>query len=85
MIHDREQQVSTSATVTKLYGPVKAVNNVDLTIEGGVYCCMIGPSGCGKTTLLRMIAGHEIAISGSILIGGEDVTSVRGSATAARR
>ncbi len=64
-------------TVSKLYGPVKAVNDVDLTIEGGAYCCMIGPSGCGKTTLLRMIAGHEVPTSGSIMIGGSDVTSVR--------
>ena len=63
--------------VTKLYGPVKAVNDVTLTIDGGAYCCMIGPSGCGKTTLLRMIAGHEQPSSGTILIGGEDVTRAR--------
>jgi putative spermidine/putrescine transport system ATP-binding protein len=63
--------------VTKLYGPVKAVNNVDLTIDGGAYCCMIGPSGCGKTTLLRMIAGHEVPTAGTITIGAADVTSVR--------
>jgi putative spermidine/putrescine transport system ATP-binding protein len=64
-------------SVSKLYGPVRAVNSVDLTIEGGAYCCMIGPSGCGKTTLLRMIAGHETPTSGTILIGGEDVTRAR--------
>lgn len=63
--------------VTKLYGSVRAVNDVDLTIDGGSYCCMIGPSGCGKTTLLRMIAGHETPSSGAILIGDEDVTSRR--------
>jgi putative spermidine/putrescine transport system ATP-binding protein len=38
---------------------------------------MIGPSGCGKTTLLRMIAGHETPTSGTISIGGEDVTNAR--------
>jgi putative spermidine/putrescine transport system ATP-binding protein len=64
-------------SVTKLYGPVRAVNNVDLTIEGGAYCCMIGPSGCGKTTLLRMIAGHETPSSGIIMIGDTDVTTAR--------
>ena len=64
-------------SVTKLYGPVRAVDNVDLTIEGGAYCCMIGPSGCGKTTLLRMIAGHETPSSGTITIGGTDVTTAR--------
>lgn len=63
--------------VTKAFGAIKAVNNVDLTIEGGSYCCMIGPSGCGKTTLLRMIAGHESPTSGSISIGGQDVTHAR--------
>lgn len=63
--------------VTKLYGSVKAVNNVDLVIEGGSYCCMIGPSGCGKTTLLRMIAGHETPSSGNISIGGQDVTHAK--------
>lgn len=63
--------------VSKLYGPVRAVNNVDLVIDGGAYCCMIGPSGCGKTTLLRMIAGHEAPTSGQITIGGADVTNAR--------
>lgn len=63
--------------VSKLYGVVRAVSNVDLTIEGGAYCCMIGPSGCGKTTLLRMIAGHETPSSGQITIGGTDVTTAR--------
>jgi putative spermidine/putrescine transport system ATP-binding protein len=63
--------------VTKAFGSVKAVDNVDLTIEGGSYCSMIGPSGCGKTTLLRMIAGHETPTSGTITIGGQDVTRAR--------
>jgi putative spermidine/putrescine transport system ATP-binding protein len=63
--------------VSKNYGSVAAVNNVDLQIEGGSYCCMIGPSGCGKTTLLRMIAGHEHPTSGQIEIGGQDMTRVQ--------
>jgi putative spermidine/putrescine transport system ATP-binding protein len=63
--------------VTKRFGNMVAVDAVDQTIEGGSYCCMIGPSGCGKSTLLRMIAGHETPTSGRILIGGNDVTSVR--------
>ncbi len=63
--------------VTKSFGSIKAVNDVTLTIEGGSYCCMIGPSGCGKTTILRMIAGHEVPTSGSILISGEDMTHVK--------
>lgn len=63
--------------VTKNYGAVRAVNEVDLVIEGGSYCCIIGPSGCGKTTLLRMIAGHETPSSGQILIGEDDMANAR--------
>lgn len=63
--------------VTKKFGLVKAIDNLDHKIEGGSYCCMIGPSGCGKSTLLRMIAGHETPTAGTIKIGGRDVTNVR--------
>lgn len=63
--------------VTKSFGAVKAVDNLDLKIDGGSYCCMIGPSGCGKSTLLRMIAGHETPTSGTIRIGDNDVTNLK--------
>ena len=59
--------------VSKQFGALKAVDNIDLTIEGGTYCCLLGPSGCGKTTILRMIAGHETPTSGTVLIGGNSV------------
>ena len=62
--------------ITKAFGSMKAVKDVDLEIGAGSYCCMLGPSGCGKTTLLRMIAGHETPTSGRILIGGQDVTNI---------
>ena len=67
--------------VSKRFGDMRAVDDVNLTIEAGSYCCIIGPSGCGKTTLLRMIAGHEAPSGGAIRIGGEDMTHV---ATGAR-
>ncbi|MDB5848977.1 MAG: Putrescine transport ATPbinding protein PotA [Rhodoferax sp.] len=51
-----------------------AVDNIDLRIEPGTYCCLLGPSGCGKTTMLRMIAGHETLSEGAILIDGKNVT-----------
>lgn len=63
--------------VTKSFGAVKAVDNLDLKIEGGSSCCMIGPSGCGKSTLLRMIAGHETPTSGTMRIGRNDVSNLR--------
>lgn len=55
--------------LTKSFGATKAVNEVNLTIPHGSYCCMIGPSGCGKTTILRMVAGHETPTSGEVFIG----------------
>ena len=51
-----------------------ATNNVSLDIADGEFMVLLGPSGCGKTTLLRMIAGLELPDSGSIAIGGRDVT-----------
>ena len=45
-------------------------------IPNGSYCCLIGPSGCGKTSTLRMIAGHESASAGDMLIGGRNVTDL---------
>jgi putative spermidine/putrescine transport system ATP-binding protein len=59
--------------VTKRFGPTTAVENLDLTIPHGSYCCLLGPSGCGKTTILRMIAGHETPTKGDIRIGGTSV------------
>ena len=62
------------AGLTKRYAQgVAAVDNVDLRIESGSYCCLLGPSGCGKTTMLRMIAGHETPTEGAILIDGKNV------------
>jgi putative spermidine/putrescine transport system ATP-binding protein len=63
-------------SVSKRYGAVTAVDSIDLHIPAGSYCCLIGPSGCGKTSTLRMIAGHETASSGDILIGGRNVTDL---------
>ena len=59
--------------VTKKFGPSYAVQNINLTIPHGSYCCLLGPSGCGKTTILRMIAGHETPTSGEIFIGEQMV------------
>ena len=67
--------------IKKVFGPTVAVEDINLTIPDGCYCCLLGPSGCGKTTLLRMIAGHETPTEGEILIGG---TSVVGLPTGSR-
>jgi putative spermidine/putrescine transport system ATP-binding protein len=62
--------------VTKRFGPTVAVDRVSLRIPSASYCCLLGPSGCGKTTTLRMIAGHEAATDGDILIEGRNVTDL---------
>lgn len=59
---------------TKYYGATLALNHVNLRIPGGSYCCLLGPSGCGKTTTLRLLAGHETASSGDIVIGNQNIT-----------
>src|SRR5947209_6063802 len=62
--------------LTKRYGDTLAVDAIDLRVEPDSYCCLIGPSGCGKTSTLRMIAGHESATEGDILIGPTNVTDL---------
>ncbi|WP_075219730.1 ABC transporter ATP-binding protein [Acuticoccus yangtzensis] len=62
--------------VAKRYGDTVAVRGVDLKIPAGAYCCLLGPSGCGKTTTLRMIAGHEVASAGDVVLGGRNVTGL---------
>ena len=60
--------------ITKRFGAFTALNNVAAEFPRGVLTALLGPSGCGKTTLLRIIAGLEIADAGRILIDGDDAT-----------
>ncbi len=62
--------------VTKRFGGVLAVDEVNLSIQRGEFFSLLGPSGCGKTTTLRMIAGFETPTSGRILLEGRDVSYV---------
>jgi putative spermidine/putrescine transport system ATP-binding protein len=59
--------------VSKNFGDVKALSDIDLKIERGSFVCLLGPSGCGKTTLLRIIAGFESASTGRLLLDGSDI------------
>lgn len=62
--------------VSRHYGAVKAVDNVDLDVQAGEFFAMLGPSGSGKTTCLRLIAGFEQPTAGHIEIFGETAEGV---------
>jgi spermidine/putrescine transport system ATP-binding protein len=60
--------------LTKEYGTLTAVNDLNLEIEDGELLCLLGPSGCGKSTTLRMLGGLETPTDGDVHIGGERAT-----------
>lgn len=62
--------------VTKRYGNTVAVRDLNHVFAPGSYVCLLGPSGCGKSSTLRMIAGHEDVSDGSILLDGQDVSTL---------
>jgi putative spermidine/putrescine transport system ATP-binding protein len=62
--------------ITRRYGNFTAIDHLSLNVEAGEFISFLGPSGSGKSTTLMMIAGFETPDSGSIAIGGRDVTSV---------
>ena len=59
--------------ITKHFGDVVAVEDIDLAIADGEFFSLLGPSGCGKTTTLRLIAGFEFPTQGSIHIHGSEM------------
>jgi sulfate/thiosulfate transport system ATP-binding protein len=60
--------------IVKKYGTFAALRDVSLEVPDGNLVALLGPSGCGKTTLLRLIAGLDVADSGRILFDGHDVS-----------
>jgi len=62
--------------IDKRFGEVHAVADVSLNIPAGEFFTLLGPSGCGKTTLLRIIAGLEVADRGEVVLGGDKITSL---------
>jgi branched-chain amino acid transport system ATP-binding protein len=63
--------------LTKRFGGLVAVNNVDLTVEQGEIFAMIGPNGAGKTTVFNLVAGLYKPTSGQIIFNGRSVYPVR--------
>lgn len=62
--------------IVKDYGTTRVLHGIDLDIEPGEFVSLLGPSGCGKTTLLRVLAGLELATAGHVRLGGNDVSRV---------
>jgi putative spermidine/putrescine transport system ATP-binding protein len=62
--------------LSKRYGDTIAVNAIDLRVPAGSYCCLLGPSGCGKSSTLRMVAGHEDASDGDIILSSANITDL---------
>src|SRR4030042_2809220 len=62
--------------VSKRFGDVVAVNDLDLAVQDKEFLVLVGPSGCGKTTALRCLAGLEEVTEGRVLIGDTVVNDV---------
>ena len=62
--------------ISKSYGNVEVMNDINLEIEDGEFIVLVGPSGCGKSTLLRMIAGLEPITAGDLLFDDEQVNEL---------
>lgn len=63
--------------LTKTFGALIAVDNVDLTVEKGTIHSIIGPNGAGKTTLFNMLAGVYAPTSGTVTFLGKDIASLK--------
>ncbi len=63
--------------VTKRYGNIVAVKNLNITINDGEYLSLLGPSGCGKTTTLRMLSGLILPTEGKILWDGQPIQDLQ--------
>ena len=75
--------------LSKIYGKgdtmVKALDDVSFTVEQGEFVAIIGPSGSGKSTLLHILGGVDTPTSGSVIIGGEDISKLNETALAVFR
>ncbi|MEM4717304.1 MAG: ABC transporter ATP-binding protein [Desulfurococcaceae archaeon] len=63
--------------ISKYYGNVIAVDDVNLVVDKGEFFTLLGPSGCGKTTTLRLIAGFEVPDKGKIYFDNDEVTFLK--------
>ena len=62
--------------LSKSFGDVEVLKNINLEVEEGEFFSLLGPSGCGKTTLLRILAGFEYPSEGEVFFDDANVTSL---------
>jgi len=67
------------AHLTRRFGELTALDQLDLDVHPGELVALLGPSGCGKTTALRLLAGFDRPDGGRVLVGGVDVTNMPAS------
>ena len=67
-------------SLSKIYNPdtipIRAINDINLSVEEGEFTAIVGPSGCGKTTLLNMIGGLDVRSEGSVKVGGVSIQNM---------
>jgi len=62
--------------IRKSFNHTEVLRDVSLTVESGEFVTILGPSGCGKTTLLRIVAGLELADQGRVILSGRDISEL---------
>ena len=76
LLDEQSKDALVIENVSKQYGDVEVLRELNLTVRDGEFLVLLGPSGCGKTTLLRIIAGLLEADFGKVILGGKDITDL---------
>jgi ABC-2 type transport system ATP-binding protein len=80
-----EERMIEALSLTKVYGGKAAVDGIDFQVKPGVVTGFLGPNGAGKSTTMRMILGLDRPTSGTVTVGGRDVSAARHRGGAAGR